>query len=177
MSENNQMVSFSEAVFQSIENLGIWEDGSYERQEEGIFFQMSDICGREDFGAIGQVSFEPSAEERRAVFMNFYLIIAKDIEDEIKDDLILKLYELNLNYKTGVFYVDEASNLCYETRFPIVWGDVENAVVAFATEYMDIADFLDGFYPYILRCAVTPKDSDLQEYIWVMTRESEETEI
>lgn len=176
MSDNNQMVSFSEALFQSIENLGIWADDRYERQDEGIFFQVSDICGQEEFGAIGHVVLEPSAEDRRAVFMNLYLMLAKDIEDEIKGDLIPKLYELNLNYRTGVFYVDEASNLCYETRFPIMWGDVEGAMMAFAAEYMDIMDFLDGMYPYILRCAVVPKDSNLQEYIWLMTQGAGEEE-
>lgn len=173
MSDKNREISYMEAVFQSIENLNIWEEGKINRVEDGILFQMSGICGREDFGAIGNVTFEPLAKERRVAFMNLYLVIAKEIEEEIHTQLFPKLYELNVNHRNGVFFVDQAGNLCYEAKFPVVWGNVESAALGFAAEYMEISEFLDGMYPYILRCVTNPKECELAEYVWMMTRDTE----
>lgn len=166
MSETiEQELSFSDRLYEGIGNLSFWADDEVNADSNGVTFMMKNICNKPGFNAVGNYSLVDTDSENPVEFASFYLILAKNVDAGKMKYIIPELYEMNLNYRNGVFVVDEPGNICFEARVPVPRDDLESAIQAFAAEYMEISDYLDAFYPFILRLAAKPEEASFNNYL------------
>ena len=139
----------------------------------GVTFSLQNISGYTQFKAVGQVEFEDRGEEKPVEYLSVSLLLAKDIDEKNAGKMIPKLYEINMNYRTGMFFLDGGGNLCFNSSFPVPRDDVDCTIKLFLAEFLDLTDFVNGVYPYLLRVVAHPEDCDLREYIEAMIGEGE----
>ena len=166
--------TFEQDLFSSIGELGLWDEENSRVTNDGIVFSMEEISGIEKFRAVGQLSIEDRGEDRAVDFMNMNLVLAKGVDENKIDAIIPKLYEINITFKTGVFFLDGGGNLCFESTFPIIREDVESSLQIFTSIYSDVVDFINTVYPYLLRVFVKPEDANFADYIEALLTEPNE---
>lgn len=162
--------SFEEELYAAIAMLGFWEDGQATATPGGVLFQQSGISAVEEFVVTGVAALDiRDGEEQPVEFMSIDLVLAKN-GDKSKEALIKeKLYDVNTGLKEGMFFMDDNGNLCFEANFPVIRGEVETSLRLFIAQYIDIMNYLDGVYPYLLRVIAHPEVADFVEYIATMT--------
>ena len=172
MSDNNENgLTFIQKLYKELAGLGIWEEDEVRVEEHGVVFTMTNIADRDDFNAMGYFYVDITDHPRLMEFAGLRLMLVQRVERRKKKALIPKLFELNLNFRNGIFYVDDFGSIFYETRFPVARDDKEAALGSFMAEYMEINDYLDVMYPYFLSLADNPEESDLKEYLmYLMSR-------
>ena len=160
--------SFEKELYEAISMLEFWDDGKANATDGGVVFQVPAISGVEDFTATGLVSLDLREEEQPVEFLSIDLVLARNADPSKETIIKQKLYDLNLGLKEGMFYMDDEKNFCFEANFPVIRGDVEGALQLFIAQYIDIINYLDGVFPYILRLIAHPEVADFNEYIATM---------
>ena len=164
--------AFISDLFDNIAEIGLWEADEYRLGQDGILFQLNQIGGDTDSRAVGEISIEERDEELPVEFLDISLVLAKEIEEKNVEAIIRKLYEINITFQRGVFFLDGGGNLCFEAAFPIVADDMEGALKLFLAVYSDINSFLNSIYRYLLRVIVNPENVSFEEYIVAMLNEA-----
>ena len=166
MSENNEKnLTFVQTLYNEVAALGVWEDDEVRIEDHGVVFTMADIADRDDFNAMGYFYVDITDYPRPVEFAGLRLMLAQRVDRKKKDVLIPKLFELNLNFRNGIFYVDDFGNIFYEAKFPVARDNIQDALASFMVEYLEISDYLDVMYPYVLSLANNPEDASLKEYM------------
>lgn len=139
--------------------------------ENGVIFKLLNLFGNEQFTAIGSISLEDrfNDEDINTDFLDLSLVLAKDLDENLIEEIGKRLYEINATYKSGVFFVDNGGNLCFESAFPILTSDVEASAALFTTMFEDVREVISGIFPYLLRVVVTPEDCNFAEYVQALT--------
>lgn len=166
MSENNEKeLTFVQTLYNEVAALGVWEAGEVRIEDHGVVFTMADIADRDDFNAMGYFYIDITDYPRPMEFAGLRLMLAQRVDRKKKEIVIPKLFELNLNFRNGIFYLDDFGNIFYEAKFPVARDDIRDALASFMAEYLEISDYLDVMYPYILSLANDPETAVLKEYI------------
>ena len=160
-----QELSFSDRLYEGIGNLSFWTDNEVSADPDGVSFVMKNICNKAEFNAVGNYSLVDTDSVNPVEFASFYLILAENVDAAKMKYIIPALYEMNLSYRNGVFVADEPGNICFEARIPVLRDNIEGAIQSFAAEYIEISDYLDAFYPFILRLAAKPEEADFNSYL------------
>ena len=166
MSENNEKdLTFVQTLYREIVALGVWEDDEVRIEDHGVVFTMADIADRDDFNAMGYFYVDIADRPRLMEFAGLRLMLVQRVDRQKKAVLIPKLFELNLNFRNGIFYVDDFGNIFFEAKFPVARDNIQDALASFMAEYLEISDYLDVMYPYLLSLADDPEGTDLKEYM------------
>lgn len=169
MADEVMEYTFEEELYKSISLLSFWEEGKAQMTPGGVLFEMNNISAVADFRAIGRISLDVRENKERPIeFLTVDLLLAKGAKEDNVQAITNKLYDVNLGLKEGMFYMDEEGNLSYEVNFPVVRGNVEISLQLFIAEYMDLSNYIDGVYPYLLRLMARPEDADFTQYIVAM---------
>lgn len=173
--EEEYTFSFEEELYEAIAMLDLWNGGTAQATAQGVVFQVDGISAVDEFTATGMVALDQRDEEERPVeFLTIDLILAKNA-DRSKASLIKeKLYDVNLGLKEGMFYMDDQANFCYEANIPVLRESVESSLQLFIAVFLDIMNYLDGVYPYLLRLIGHPEVAEFTDYILTMLGEEEE---
>lgn len=167
--------SFEEELYDAIAMLEFWEEGNAVSTPGGVMFTADNVSAVEEFRLNGAVSLDiRDGEEHPVEFLSIDFILAKNADKNKASIIKEKLYDVNLGLKEGMFYMDDESNFCFEANFPVIRGDVETSLKLFIAQYMDIMNYIDGVYPYILRVVAHPEVADFADYILTMTGGVEE---
>ena len=166
-------LDFRQELYNRIGELGLLDPADIKVNEFGVTFALQNISGYTQFKAVGQIELEDRGEEKPVEYLSVSLLLAKDIDEKNAGKMIPKLYEVNMNYRTGMFFLDGGGNLCFNSSFPVLRDDVEGAVKLFLAEFIDLSDFINGVYPYLLRVVAHPEDCNFREYIEAMVGEGE----
>ena len=168
----DKALSFERELYSAISMLDFWAEGKAAATEGGVLFQAENVSGIEEFKVVGMASLDLRDDMQHPVeFLTLSFILAKNIGAEAVPAIIGKLYEVNLSFKEGMFFIDDNHNLCYEANFPVLRDNVEEALQLFIAAYSDTITYLDGVYPYLLRLAARPEDADFTQYLLAMTAE------
>ena len=166
MSENSgKELTFIQRLYKEIADLGIWDEDEVNIEDHGVVFSMTNIADRIDYSAMGYFFIDIIDHPRSMEFAGLRLMLVQRVEPEKKDALIPRLYELNLNFRNGVFYLDDFGNIMYEATFPVARDNIQDALMSFMAEYLEISDYLDVMYPYFLALAENPEEVNLKEYM------------
>ena len=171
MDEENTF-SFEEELYEAIAMLDVWNGGTAQATEGGVVFQVAGISAVDEFTATGMAALDIRDEEERPVeFLTIDLILAKGADQNKAPLIMQKLYEVNLGFKEGMFYMDDSGSFCFEANIPVLRESVESSLQLFIAEFLDILHYLDGVYPYLLRLIGHPEVADFAEYITTMLGE------
>lgn len=168
-------MAFKDDLFQRISASKVFEEGTAVVEQGVVMFKINGITGISQFKAVGQVELVDRGEDSFVDYLDISVILAKGIDEaKVTEALIPRLYELNMTYRTGMFSLDGGGNLVFESAFPVVRDDVDGAVKLFEAEYIDLVEFLDGVYPYLLRVVARPADCNFKEYVLSLMGETDE---
>ena len=109
----------------------------------GEIEKYRDLFDIDDFNAMGYFYIDITDYPRPVEFAGLRLMLAQRVDRKKKDVLIPKLFELNLNFRNGIFYVDDFGNIFYEAKFPVARDNIQDALASFMVEYLEISDYLD----------------------------------
>lgn len=158
-------MNYEQELYNAIALLDFFNPEATRATENGTVFKIQGISGKDDFQAVGRVVLDLQEEPLPVEFMDFTLILAKNVDLSLLDEINEKLYEINLLFKAGVFSIEADGTLLFEAYFPVLRDDIETSLKLFIAEFNNVSDFLDGLYPYLLRVIALPNESDLNEYI------------
>ena len=174
MSETKeQKLTFTNMLYEGIGNLPFWADDEVNADDDGVTFMMKNICQKPEFNALGSFLLVETDDANPVEFASFYLILAKKVDSSKMKYIVPQLYELNVNYRNGLF-IAEYGNICFEARIPVARDDIDSAIKSFAAQYMEISDYLDTFYPFILRLAADPEKANFKDYMNALIKKVEE---
>ena len=168
----DKALSFERELYSAISMLDFWSEGKAAATEGGVLFQAENISGIEEFIIVGMAALDIRDDVQHPVeFLTLSFVLAKNVAAEFVPAIIGKLYEVNLSFKEGMFFIDENYNLCYEANFPVLRDNLEETLQLFIMEYSDTITYFDGVYPYLLRLIARPDGVDFNQYIMAMTAE------
>lgn len=145
-----------------------------EPAKEMIHFVISGIGDREEWKALGQISFVPYiATGKEEEIVQIYLAVAKEVDLALKEALGVKIMELNQAATFGHLGMDEQGLVFYQYRLPIVGHNLKLAREAFEFVLYEMVTFLDAFYAYLLVMINQPDKLTLNRYMKLMLMEEE----
>lgn len=144
---------------------------------ELLQFVIEGIGNRKEWKALGQALFVPytSAGEEEEIFQ-IYMTVAQNVDSGKKEQLAVKLMELNDGALFGRFGMNGMGQIFYQTRFPIVGQDLPMVKKTFEFVLFEMVTFLDAFYAYLLVIINEPEKLTLARYTELMLTEEDGTD-
>ena len=165
-------MEYVEVLLEKIAALPLWTGEEVQVLQDSVLFTVSGIGEMPDAHMIGEVRVE-RRETPKSDWMVLRAMLAKCSEDIRADLANEKLYELTMNFRNGVFYLDDSGTLCVESSIPIIRDKSGSNVQLFYAQYTELTDFLNIFYPYLLKVVTAPEEASLQEYVSALVTETE----
>ena len=166
-------MEWKDQVLTELERYLIKNGMETEPAEAMVHFVIKNIGDREEWKALGQISFVPYMATGEEEILQIFLAAAKNVDLALKEVLSVKIMELNRAATFGHLGMDEQGLIFYQYRLPVVGKNLELVRKAFELVVYEMFTFLDAFYADILVIINKPDKLTLSRYMELMLMEEE----